>query len=190
MDSFVEYVGRLPTVNFKMTKAHYISYKLLGSQFVRHNDRQAYTTMITGQYKAYLLFYRQIGFEGTLNPTCIPADLNLPVWHKSKPLNRQPPTPWSKMPRINLRLRRGRGQHSRRGRSVTSNTHARVARGKGSKSSTDDINNQNIPQGDPSASENLQQQNVPSSVNETQDTSENPEIRGDTGSSEGALNMK
>ena len=163
-----------------MTKAHYISYKLLGSQFIRHDDQWAYTTMITGQYKAYLLFYREIGFEGTLNPTRIPPDLNLPVWHKSKPLNRRQPTPWPKMPRINVRLHSGRGQPGWRGRSASCNTWGRTTKGKASESSTNDAENQSLPQPDQSASENVQQENVPSTVNEAEDNSEPHLINPDT----------
>ena len=94
------------------------------------------------------------------------------------------------MPRINLRVCRGRGQHSRRGRCVTFNTHARVARGKENNSSRDDIDNKDISQGDPSVSKNEQQQNDPSDVNKRQDTSENPNLTGDAGSNEGGLNIK
>ena len=83
----MEYVGCLPTPQSKTTRAHYISYKNIGNEFIRQDDRRAYTTRIEGEYKAYLIFYRQAGVEANINTTVIPPEINLPVWHKTRILN-------------------------------------------------------------------------------------------------------
>ena len=106
----MEYVGRLPTPQSKTTRAHYISYKNIGRDFIRHDDRRAYTTRIEGEYKAYLIFYRQAGVEGNINTTVIPPEINLPVWHKTRVINRANPS-------ASLRgSRGGRGAGGRGGR--------------------------------------------------------------------------
>ena len=110
----MEYVGLLPMPQSKTTCAHYISYKSIGHDFIRHDDRRAYMTRIEGEYKAYLIFYRQAGVEANINTMVIPPEINLPVCHKTRILNRANPSATIRGPRGE----RGAGVCDGRGRAV------------------------------------------------------------------------
>ena len=105
LDSFVEYVGRLPMPTSRTTKAHYISYKQVGTLVLRHDDRRPYSTQLEGTYKAYLVFYKQMNLLANLNTCSLPANLNLVTWHKTRVIARVKASPSTPTPANRSRAR-------------------------------------------------------------------------------------
>ena len=105
LDSFVEYVGRLPTPTSRTTKAHYISYKQVGRVVLRHDDRRPYSTQLAGTYKAYLVFYKQVNLLANLNTCSLPDNLNLVTWHKTRVISRVKASPSTPTPANRSRAR-------------------------------------------------------------------------------------
>ena len=58
--AFIEYVGRLPAVDSKRVRAHYIGYRKIRMQWIRNDDDKCHLTQVEGSYKMNMAFYKRV----------------------------------------------------------------------------------------------------------------------------------